>query len=323
MPVAWRWSLQALGSEQQRRGDRGAVPARGPRLHSTASSSLPGLGSCSVQAVDEVQPQQLARALLDLVAWAESFASADGSVDALEGSLRAHFGGEMKGLPVVSRALKGYERVNFQVAIDAYLDERSRRVELIGLPMMRGYRMGLAELAKGFRRGPWGSEAGEPGPVEYEPVDVGERRIMCVAAGLWLINDAGNPLLTMLRREDHGPGYAELGLEIMARDRVTAERLLAELERLMAEHNVYRGRILVLSASHFGGLGVAVHRLPSVTREQIVFPGGVLERIERHTKTFADHADALRAAGRHLKRGLLLHGPAGTGKTLTVMYCPH
>ncbi len=46
----------------------------------------------------------------------------------------------------------------------------------------------------------------------------------------------------------------------------------------------------------------------------------MLERIERRTKTFSEHAEALRASGRHLKRGLLLHGPPGTGKTLTVMY---
>ena len=32
------------------------------------------------------------------------------------------------------------------------------------------------------------------------------------------------------------------------------------------------------------------------------------------------HRDALRAAGQHLKRGLLLYGPPGTGKTHTVRY---
>ncbi|HSS61316.1 MAG TPA: AAA family ATPase, partial [Candidatus Limnocylindrales bacterium] len=47
---------------------------------------------------------------------------------------------------------------------------------------------------------------------------------------------------------------------------------------------------------------------------------GVLERIERQTVTFAAHADKLRAAGRSLKRGVLLHGLPGTGKTLTVMH---
>lgn len=229
--------------------------------------------------------------------WARSSAI-DASGKGLGDRLRSHFGGDTSGLPVVSRALEGYQRANFQVAIDDYLDQPGREAELIGLPMMRGYRVGLAELASGARLSPWASDAGGRGPIEYEAVDVGARRIMCVAAGLWLITDSDELLLLMLRREDHGPGSAELGVEIMARERGTAERLLAELERLMAKNNVYRGRILVLSGSPWGGVGVDVQRLPRVTREQIVFPSGVLERIERHTKTFADHAEALRPLGR-------------------------
>jgi ATP-dependent 26S proteasome regulatory subunit len=46
----------------------------------------------------------------------------------------------------------------------------------------------------------------------------------------------------------------------------------------------------------------------------------VLERVERHTIGLAQHRQRLLAAGRHLRRGLLLHGRPGTGKTLTAMY---
>ncbi len=46
----------------------------------------------------------------------------------------------------------------------------------------------------------------------------------------------------------------------------------------------------------------------------------MLERIERHAFGIAQHAERLRASGRHLRRGLLLYGPPGTGKTLTAMY---
>jgi hypothetical protein len=269
--------------------------------------------------VDGVDPQALARAIVGLTDWAQAFAI-DDSPDPLRERLREHMGGPAKGLPVVSRALEGYQRANFQLAIDRYLEHAGREAELIGLPMTHGYRVGLAELARGVVHGPWDREGAEEGPVEFEPVDVDELRIMCVAAGLWLIKDEREPLLLMLRRSDEGPHHAELGIEIMARQREIAERTLGEIERLMAEHNVYRGRILILSRSQWGGIGVEVQRLPKVTRERIVFPSGVLERIERHTKTFEEHVDALRAAGRHLKRGLLLHGPPGTGKTLSVMY---
>jgi hypothetical protein len=109
-----------------------------------------------------------------------------------------------------------------------------KRAELIGLPMMEGYRVGLAELLKGGRHSPWFDEV-DAGPIEYEPVQVGERRMMCVAAGLWLISDRDEPLLLMLKRSDHGPGHTELGLEIVARERETAESLLGELERLATE----------------------------------------------------------------------------------------
>ena len=45
-----------------------------------------------------------------------------------------------------------------------------------------------------------------------------------------------------------------------------------------------------------------------------------MARIERHVVGAARHRETLRAAGQHLKRGVLLYGPPGTGKTHTVRY---
>jgi SpoVK/Ycf46/Vps4 family AAA+-type ATPase len=52
----------------------------------------------------------------------------------------------------------------------------------------------------------------------------------------------------------------------------------------------------------------------------VILPEQILERVERQTFLFSEHADELLAAGRSLKRGVLLYGPPGTGKTLTLMY---
>ncbi len=60
--------------------------------------------------------------------------------------------------------------------------------------------------------------------------------------------------------------------------------------------------------------------MPPVERAGVVLPAGTLERLERHTLGVVENAGRLRAAGRHLKRGVLLHGPPGTGKTLSVLY---
>ena len=56
------------------------------------------------------------------------------------------------------------------------------------------------------------------------------------------------------------------------------------------------------------GLSVEFKSLPPIAREDIVLPEGVLETIELHTVEFSRHADVLRAGGRHLRRGLLMHG---------------
>jgi ATP-dependent 26S proteasome regulatory subunit len=69
-----------------------------------------------------------------------------------------------------------------------------------------------------------------------------------------------------------------------------------------------------------GTMEIKFHRLPNIPRENIILPQGLLERIERQTVRFSELSEKLVAAGRHLKRGVLLHGPPGTGKTLTAMY---
>jgi hypothetical protein len=232
--------------------------------------------------------------------------------------LREHLGGDPSRLPVVTAELLPFDRPNFQVALNRFLEHDGCEGELIGLAVSHGYRMGIAELAQATSQGRPATP--DPGPVEYETVMVGSREVLCVKSGLWLISDREQRLALMLKQADHGPMGETLSLEVMANDRDIAERTVAELRSLMETLNVYRGQILTLSPSRHGNLALSVAALPAVRREQIVLPAGVLERIERHTLGFAERIDALRAAGRHLKRGLLLHGPPGTGKTLTAMY---
>ena len=56
------------------------------------------------------------------------------------------------------------------------------------------------------------------------------------------------------------------------------------------------------------------HSLPAVARGDVVLPAGLLESVERHTIGFSERASELFAAGRSLKRGLLLYGFPGTGR---------
>jgi cell division protease FtsH len=265
---------------------------------------------------DDLPPDvlALAQSFSKLSSWAQANAPQEESK--VRGLLADHFGSDPQELPIVSETVATYERPNLQVALDAFLGESGRSADVIGLSVMPGYRTGLSTFAKRDNR--YGM-AVEPGSVEYVTVTVAEREIRCLASALLLIDDAGDRF-AVFTRHDEMHGRQGLQVEVMAPTPETASGFIAELRELMNRHNVYRGRVLALGQTQFGDTSLTADPLPEVRREDIVLPPGVLERIERHTIAFGRATERLRAAGRHIKRGLLLHGPPGTGKTLCAMY---
>jgi hypothetical protein len=271
--------------------------------------------------VEALTPEQLAVAIRDLVDWARARAPSEESP--LRRRIVEHLGCDPSELPIVSRSFSPWQRANLQVALDAYLAGEGREHEFVGMSSQRGWHMGLAELVQPRQAGRMMMTTIGPsaGPQQHTTVQVGERTIVCVAAGLFLVRDGDERIVVALR-----PGEQRMGpepgmtLEVLAASRHTAEQTLSELAELMHEHNVYRGRALEIGGGQFGEMELVVRDLPEIGRDRIVLPAGLLERIERHTLGFAEQAERLRAAGRHVKRGLLLYGPPGTGKTLTAMY---
>ena len=111
-------------------------------------------------------------------------------------------------------------------------------------------------------------------------------------------------------------------MEILSTAPGVAAALIAEVHELMVRRSVLRGQVLSLGGSDFepGVGGITFHQRPTLTPDDIVLPAGLLDRVHRHVAGVARHRERLRAAGQHLKRGLLLYGPPGTGKTHTVRY---
>ena len=244
----------------------------------------------------------------------------------LRGRLTDHFGVTPTALPIVAEQFPSHNHPNVQVALEGYLAEDRRAFELLGVAseQKRMMGVGLGDLAAAARGGLMGG-APQQGPVDYINIAAGndDEKIACVQFGVYLIAAAAageDRLAVLVRGGDRRFGNSDVTVEVMATERSTAERFLADLRSRVREDNIYRGRVVSLAQRQMGALEVKFHQLAPIERDAIVLPEGVLERIERQTIRFGELADRLSAAGRHLKRGLLLWGPPGTGKTLTAMY---
>ena len=260
-------------------------------------------------------PQDFAGGLQRLLEWTNATAVREGPFQV---RLREHFGTNASTFPATSLQVAEYDQPNVQVALDAYLDEPDRSAEIMGFSSPSHVEVNLSSLVSPGRYG----MSADPGPVNRTVIELDDgRSISYVTMALFLVNDGEKRLAVLVGR--HRYPSQQSFVEVMGPEPEDGEDFLAELRRLMAQHNVYRQKAISLSATQ-GPMGqsinVTFHPRKEPAREQIVLPGGLLERVERSTLEFDRHTEALRARGHHLRRGLLLHGPPGTGTTLTAPY---
>ena len=229
--------------------------------------------------------------------------------------MRAHLGADPEKLPVTAADIATTDHPNLQLALEAVLPN----AEVVGFTNRHGgWVSGAAEVIAG--EGMAGSI--RPGAVQYADVEVGDGRVVrCVAAGLFLGRHGDAPVALVLTTGESPFGdRSRVRLEGISPVEHAISALLRDLRAAMRAHNVFRGKVVSLHQTEMGGASVRFHTVPEVPREAVILPPGTLERLERQAIGVAEQAERLRAAGRHLKRGVLLHGPPGTGKTLSVSY---
>lgn len=230
--------------------------------------------------------------------------------------LRKHFDAEPADLPVIEQHFDLHERPNLHLAIEEMLSSPGRSAELVGVLARDEYRSpSLGRLSREAS-----AEQFEQGPVEHVDVALpGDQHLACVKSGLYLVREEDRPLALLVTMPMHSPAPV-LQVEVMAADREQAESFLRRLQRLTNHGKAYRGHVLSVEEDCYGRVNIRAHELPAIRRDEVILPEPLMQRIERHTLSFSKHAARLRAAHRHLKRGILLYGPPGTGKTLTAMY---
>ncbi len=263
---------------------------------------------------------------LSVAAFAESFrrfldaVHANAGTNAFLGRIEAHLGEDPRTVPVLSEELAPYEHPTLQRALNELLAEPGTEHEAVGLsgPNKRFMSSSFSDLLA--------APAVAEGPVDWVRVHLaGDEVLPCVQSGLLLVRDPDPYAVFVSGPVNSRPGDGGLRVEVIAADRGRAEAVLDRLRDGMRRLDVYRGHLLSLTMSmEFSPRGpnasLTFHPRPSVTRDDVVLPDGLLSRIERHTVGFSAHAEALRASGQSLRRGLLLYGPPGVGKTLTARY---
>ncbi|HEX8632099.1 MAG TPA: ATP-binding protein, partial [Catenuloplanes sp.] len=233
--------------------------------------------------------------------------------------LRDHLGAEPAGLPVVTETFAAYEHPNVQAALDAYLAGSGATAELVGITGPGREHEGLTDIvvATGHNR------QFSLGAVDYTTVPVGVgRETSCVSFGLYLITSGAERLGVLMRVGARRSGMMQLSLEVLSADAEVARRFLRTIRDLAVRNHVCRGQVLSFEPHEYvGGIGpLRFHTRPTVDAADVILPAGVLDAVHRQVLGIAEHRARLIAAGHHLKRGVVLFGPPGTGKTHTVRH---
>ena len=247
----------------------------------------------------------------------------------VDGSLRTrvrdHLGVDPGSLPVIGEEVAIYNRVNLQLALDAWAQGEDRAIEPIGFGASNRW-MGVELGDLLGRTNPTGRGI-DIAPANYTEAELPDgARLRCVEGAVLLITDGAQRFVGLIARaQQRSAGPPPFILQIAAVDQDAVSGLLSELRRLRHELNVYRGRVVAVMRGDRhnlfdGQLNLAYVESTVRERDDVILAAGVLERIERHTIEFSRHIDRLRALGRGVRRGLLLYGPPGTGKTHTVSY---
>jgi ATP-dependent Clp protease adapter protein ClpS len=237
-------------------------------------------------------------------------------------ALAWHFAGiPQDQLTTTSRQFPGHMRADVQAAIDRLFS--SSPIRFFGIHEQHRYEtLSFAALAKD------GQHALTIAPAQFEDLDIGSvEPVKCLNNGLWLCRegDLRHAVVLSFHREfrQESGTCVEIAVPIGEAGSEFIKRCFTELEKAINASRSYRGKTLSLDDDgNYQGRskGVTVHKLPAVSRDEVILPEPTLKLLDRNVLKFVNNRDALRSLGQSTRKGILLYGPPGTGKTHTIRY---
>jgi hypothetical protein len=239
--------------------------------------------------------------------------------------LKRHFGRvEESNIKVHSKVFPYRVSVDVYQAVVRWLEKNCTVKSQVGIAISDRY-MSSNGIASFLTYEQWA-----PAALEYNSFDIGEPKpVQVVRDSMWFGEHAGNKVALLWTSYVDRAGC---GMETLLRidlahltgaDESFVTKFFDNIEATVRDSASYRGKVLSLdSETDYSGnsIGIVVHRMEPIDREQIILPELTLRLLERNLVRFVAQRAELAKLGMPTKKGLLMYGPPGTGKTHTIRY---